>query len=148
MNLGAFALVSLVARGGSERCEMDGFAGLARRSPLVAASMTVFLLSLAGIPPTAGFWGKVYIFQAVIADGHTLLAVIALLNSAVALFYYLRVIVHLYMKEAEGDAYTANGAQAGTAMFVLALLVLWIGLNPSPMAEWARRGVAALAGGI
>jgi NADH-quinone oxidoreductase subunit N len=111
--------------------------------------MAIFMLSLAGIPPTAGFWGKLYIFQAAIADDHATLAVIALLNSAVSIYYYLRVIVLMYMREPEPeqDAYRAQSIQTHAVMLVLALLVLWVGLLPGALSEWARLGAGALAGG-
>ncbi len=146
MNLGAFALITLVSSREGEKVDLAGFAGLARRHPVISACVTVFMLSLAGIPPTAGFWGKVYVFEAAVRDGHTVLAVIALLNSAVAMFYYLRVVVLMYMREPEDEAYTGLDPQVGAAMVVLAVALLWIGLFPGPMAELARQGVSALAG--
>ena len=149
MNLGAFALVSLVSRSDGENVQLSGYAGLARRHPVAAAAMAIFMLSLAGIPPTAGFWGKLYIFQAAIAADHATLAVIALLNSAVAIYYYLRVIVLMYMREPEPeqDAYRAQSIQTHAVMLVLALLILWVGLLPGALSEWARLGAGALAGG-
>jgi NADH-quinone oxidoreductase subunit N len=108
--------------------------------------MTVFMLSLAGIPPTAGFWGKLYIFESALASGHVVLAVIAMLNSAVALYYYLRVVVLMYMRDPQDNPYHAQSLQTGAVMFVLAALVLWVGLRPALLSEWARRGVDALAG--
>ena len=122
-----------------------GFAGLARRNPVASAAMAIFLLSLAGIPPTAGFWGKLYIFEAAIKAGHVGLAVVALLNSAVAMFYYLRVIVTMYVREPQGDAYEGDNLQIGLTMAAVAVLILWIGLFPGPVAELARQGTAALA---
>lgn len=145
MNIGAFALVTLVSRRGSEGAELSGFAGLARRNPVASAAMAICLLSLAGIPPTAGFWGKLYIFEAAIRTGYVGLAVVALLNSAVAMFYYLRVIVTMYVKEPEGEAYEGNNLQIGLTMAVVAVLIVWIGLFPGPVTELARQGTAALA---
>jgi NADH-quinone oxidoreductase subunit N len=147
MNLGAFALVSLVSRSDGENVALDGYAGLARRHPVAAAAMAVFMLSLAGIPPTAGFWGKLYVFEAAIAADHTPLAVIALLNSAVSIYYYLRVVVLMYMREPEQAIYRSQSIQTHAVMLVLAVLVLWVGLQPGPLSEWARRGAGALAGG-
>jgi NADH-quinone oxidoreductase subunit N len=146
MNVGAFALVSLVSRRGGESADLRGFAGLARRNPVASAAMAICLLSLAGIPPTAGFWGKLYIFEAAIDNGFVGLAVVALLNSAVAMFYYLRVIVAMYMREPQGEAYEGDNLQIGLAMALVAVLILWIGISPGPVAELARQGTAALAG--
>lgn len=146
MNVGAFALVSLVSRRGSESADLRGFAGLARRNPVASAAMAICLLSLAGIPPTAGFWGKLYIFEAAIDNGFVGLAVVALLNSAVAMFYYLRVIVAMYMREPQGEVYEGDNLQIGLAMALVAVLILWIGVSPGWVAELARQGTAALAG--
>jgi len=140
MNLGAFGLITLVSRADGERTQLSGFAGLARRNPVAAAAMAVFLLSLAGIPPTAGFWGKLYVFEA----GHVGMAVIAVLTSAVALYYYLRVIVIMYMREPGSERYEGDDAQVGATMVALAAAVVWVGLFPGPVTELARRGVQAL----
>jgi NADH-quinone oxidoreductase subunit N len=110
--------------------------------------MTVLLLSLAGVPPTAGFWGKLYVFEAAVREGHLALAVIAVLNSAVAMYYYLRVVVIMYMREPGEVRYERSDLQAGAAMLLLAAAILWIGLQPSPVAELARRGVEALANSL
>ncbi len=145
MNVGTFALVSLVSGRDGERCDLDGFRGLARRNPLVSATMAILLLSLAGVPPTAGFWGKFYIFEAAMREGHTTLVVIALLNSAVAMYYYLRVIVVMYMREPEGEAYDGHSPQILATIAAAAVAILWIGLFPGPVSELARLGVTALA---
>ena len=145
MNVGAFALVTLVSRRDQELAELNGFAGLARRNPLVAAAMTVFMLSLAGIPPTAGFWGKLYVFEAAVREGLVGLAVIAVLNSAMAMFYYLRVIVVMYMREPQHEAYDGQSMQVGAAMAAAAVALLYFGIFPGPLAELARQGAAALA---
>lgn len=145
MNVGAFALVSLVSRRDEEMAELSGFAGLAKRNPIVAAAMAVFMLSLAGIPPTAGFWGKLYVFKAAVAEGYVVLAVVALLNSAVAMFYYLRVIVTMYMREPQHEAYDGDSVQIGAAMTAAAVALLYFGLAPAPLANLARQGAAALA---
>ncbi len=145
MNVGAFALVTLVSRRDEELAELGGFAGLAKRNPVVAAAMTVFMLSLAGIPPTAGFWGKLYIFKAAVGEGFVTLAVIAMLNSALAMFYYLRVVVVMYMREPQHEAYDGESVQVGAAMTAAAVALLYFGLIPGPLAELARQGATALA---
>ena len=145
MNVGAFGLVTLVSRRDEELAELGGFAGLARRNPVVAAAMTVFMLSLAGIPPTAGFWGKLYVFKAAVAEGYVILAVIAMLNSAVAMFYYLRVVVVMYMREPQHEPYDGESVQVGAAMTAAAVALLYFGLFPGTLAELARQGATALA---
>jgi NADH-quinone oxidoreductase subunit N len=145
MNLGAFAVITLVGRKGEERVQLSGFAGLGRRHPMAAAALTVCMLSLAGIPPTAGFWGKFYVFEAAVRSGHVLLAVLGVLNSAVAAYYYLRVVVFLFMREPGEDAYQGNDVQVRVVLTASAVLLLWLGLFPGPVAELARRGAEALA---
>ena len=87
---------------GQESVDVADYAGLARRHPIIAAGLAFFLLSLVGIPPLAGFVAKVYLFGSAVRAGFVWLAVIAVLNSAVAAYYYLRVIVYMYMREVEG----------------------------------------------
>ncbi|MGB8958480.1 MAG: NADH-quinone oxidoreductase subunit N [Candidatus Aminicenantales bacterium] len=103
MNAGAFGVLAALSGTGEDRTSLADLAGLGRRHPWLAASMTVFLLSLAGIPPTAGFLGKFYIFSAAVAKGHVLLAVAAVLASLIAAAYYLKVIVAMYMRDAESE---------------------------------------------
>ncbi len=145
MNVGAFAIVTLVSRRGEELTQLAGYAGLARRSPLAAVALTVCMLSLAGVPPTAGFWGKFYVFEAAVRAGRVPLAVIAVLNSVVAAYYYLRVVVQLFMREPGEEAYAGSDVQASVVLTAAAVLLLWIGLFPAPVAELALRGAQALA---
>src|SRR5262249_35155071 len=98
---GAFGAIVLLERAGHEAVRLEDFGGLATRHPLLAVALSIFLLSLVGIPPTAGFVGKFYLFGAAVKAGYVWLAVIAVLNSAVAAYYYLRLIVYMYMREPE-----------------------------------------------
>ena len=100
---GAFGIIILLGRKGEENLELEGYSGLAYKHPLLALSMTVFLLSLGGLPPFAGFVAKFYIFSAAIEEGFVTLVIIAVLNSAVSFYYYLKVVVFMYMKEPEGE---------------------------------------------
>ena len=110
MNLGAFAVVAALQRRRGVTSSIDTFAGLGRREPALAILMTLFLLSLTGIPPTAGFFAKAYVILAGVEAGGPagVLAVIAVLNAAVAAFYYLRVVVYMFMRDAEGRAGRAS----------------------------------------
>jgi NADH-quinone oxidoreductase subunit N len=134
MTLGAFGVVMMVATRGEEHTALADFAGLARRSPLPAALMTVFLLSLAGIPPTAGFIAKVGVFSAAIDAGNWPLVVVAVLASVAAAFFYLRVIVYMYMVAPEPAVDEASTAAAATlpraAGLVLAAGTLVLGVFP------------------
>ena len=127
MTLGAFGVVMLVSARGEERTDLDDYAGLARRSPGLAALMTVFLLSLAGIPPTGGFIAKVGVFSAATAAGHWSLVLVGVLASVAAAFFYLRVIVAMYMRAPEGPEHDAAGwTRAVVGALAVAALVLGV----------------------
>ena len=142
---GTFGVLSLCERAGEEAVEVGDYAGLARRHPLLAGTLTLFLLSLVGIPPLAGFVGKFYLFGAAVQAGHIWLAVIAVLNSAIAAYYYLRVIVYMYMREPEAEgARWAPSFAGGVALAVAAVGVVLLGVMPAPFAELAQAAVAPL----
>jgi len=103
MNIGAFAIVILIGKKGEKNVEVKDYAGLAYKHPLLAASMAIFLLSLAGLPPTAGFVGKFYLFSSAIKGGFFWLAIIGVLNSVLSVYYYLRVTIFMYMKRPEEE---------------------------------------------
>jgi NADH-quinone oxidoreductase subunit N len=99
MQLGAFAIIVLMRRKDVIGDELKDLSGLSTRRPLAAFAMLLFMLSLGGIPPTAGFMGKFWLFSAAIESGYVWLAVIGVLNSAVSLYYYIRVVVFMYLKK-------------------------------------------------
>jgi NADH-quinone oxidoreductase subunit N len=138
MILGAFGVVMLIAGRGDERTSISAFAGLAQRSPALAALMTLFLLSLAGLPPTAGFIAKVSVFNAVIQAGHWPLALVAVLSSVVAAFFYIRVIVQMYMEEPEDSAPILVTVGDGLARGPVAVVTLVLGIFPSLLFEILR----------
>jgi NADH-quinone oxidoreductase subunit N len=138
MILGGFGVAMLVSGRGEERTSLASYAGLARRSPWLAALLTLFLLSLAGIPPTAGFIAKVVVFQAAVQAGQSALVVIAVLASVVAAFFYLRVIVLMYMREPEDAEVATAGAGPGLALGVTAALTLALGVFPSLLLDVLR----------
>lgn len=139
MNMGAFAVVAHVAGKGERYVEIQDLAGLAQRQPLTAAALAVFLLSLIGVPLTGGFFGKFYIFKAALESRLIWLAVLGLLNSAVAAYYYLRILVVMYMEEpgevTNGLGPLPLGLKAALAMPVVGLLVL--GIFPSGLLDYA-----------
>ena len=133
MNLGAFAVVAALQRRPGVTSQIATFAGLGRRSPALAALMFLFLLSLTGIPPLAGFWGKWYVIQAALQVGGwlNLLAVLVVINAAAAAFYYLRVAVYMYFRDApEGAAAVSVGGATQAGLAVAALATVAIGLIP------------------
>jgi NADH-quinone oxidoreductase subunit N len=103
MNLGAFAVVSHLANAGERYVNLEDYEGLGRTSPLLAATLTVFLLSLIGIPMTGGFFAKFYVFSAALRANLIWLTIIGVLNSAIGAYYYLRIIVVIYARIAEGS---------------------------------------------
>jgi NADH-quinone oxidoreductase subunit N len=144
-SVGAFGTVLLLEREGEEAEDLGAYGGLAARSPGLALALSVFLLALIGMPPTAGFVGKFYLFSAAIERGLVGLAVIAVLNSVLAAYYYLRLIVYMYMREPEGVPTTAAVTPAATlALGVSAWATLQLGLWPGPVLDLAQRAVAPL----
>ncbi len=139
MNLGAFGVLILAGKTGEENLTLEGFAGFGFKRPLLGVAMTIFLFSLMGIPPTAGFAGKFYIFAGAVKAGYIWLAVLGVLNSAVSLYYYLRVMVYMYFKNPEED-FSWVKIHAGAAIsIVLALVgVLYLGILPSSVMELAK----------
>ena len=99
MNIGAFAVISHVAARNEQHVRIDDFAGLGRREPATAALLAIFVFSLIGVPLTGGFFAKFYVFQAALDSHLVWLTVLGLINSAVAAFYYLKIIVAMYMRE-------------------------------------------------
>jgi NADH-quinone oxidoreductase subunit N len=143
---GAFGALILCGSRGLEAVSYEDLAGIGKRHPGVALAFSIFLLSLTGVPPTAGFFGKLYIVKATIGAGLYPLAVILLVNSVVAAYYYLRVLVFMYMREPAPGAPVAKPMRSGyvtTALVVAAVLVMLIGIWPSSSLEMALR--AALA---
>ncbi|KAA0257710.1 NADH-quinone oxidoreductase subunit N [Deferribacter autotrophicus] len=132
MNIGAFTLLSVLKNKGiidDER--LESFAGLAKKHPLYSLAMLLFMFSLAGIPPLAGFIGKFYIFMAAIKAKIYWLAIIGVLNSAIACYYYMRVTVYMYFKEAEYDVEANLRPAAFIATFIASVVVLLLTVFPS-----------------
>ncbi len=142
---GAFGAITLCERARAEAVEVGDYAGLGRRHPVLAAVLGLFLLSLIGIPPLAGFVGKFYLFSAAVRAGYVWLTIIAVLNSAIAAYYYLRVVVYMYMREPEGAAAVWAPSFAGGLALAVALVgVVLLGVIPAPFADLAQAAVAPL----
>jgi NADH-quinone oxidoreductase subunit N len=152
MNLGAFACVAALQRRPGVTSQISTFAGLGRRAPLLGITMTLFLLSLVGIPPTAGFFGKAVIILSAVEGGGwlTVLAVIMMLNAAAAAFYYLRVVVVMYMREApDGARAVSVGGATRVGLVIAAVATVAIGLLPavtSATLDWTLQAASALIG--
>ncbi len=145
MNVGAFAVVSHLAGAGERFVTLDDYAGLGRRSPLLAATLTIFLLSLIGIPMTGGFFAKFYVFSAALQANLVGLTIIGVLNSAVGAYYYLRIIVMMYMREAREEVPATPVPPAlGAALAISVAATLYLGLLPGRILEYASRSAAEL----
>ncbi|MEO8208358.1 MAG: NADH-quinone oxidoreductase subunit N [Chloroflexota bacterium] len=142
MNLGVFAVIAALQRRPGVTSNLNSFAGLARREPALAILMTLFLLSLTGIPPTAGFFAKAYVILAAVQASQAgsevlgLLAVITVLNAAAAAFYYLRIVVYMFMRDpVSEEPGLAHGRLMWLGLAVTALLTISFGLIPGPLLE-------------
>ncbi len=145
MNVGAFAVVSHFAGAGERYVTLDDYAGLGRRSPLLAATLTIFLLSLIGIPMTGGFFAKFYVFSAALQANLIGLTIIGVLNSAVGAYYYLRIIVMMYMRESREEVpATTVPAALGAALAISVAATLYLGILPGRVLQYASRSVADL----
>jgi NADH-quinone oxidoreductase subunit N len=145
MNLGAFAAVSALGRADGEFVDLEDYAGLGFKYPWLGATLSVFLLSLAGFPPTAGFLAKFYVFSSAVRQGLTPLVVVAVMASLVSVYYYLKVIVFMYMRPPSREV--VAGLQSPELFLVLFLClygVLQFGLNPGNVLAFIRQAIASL----
>lgn len=143
MNVGAFAVVGHFAGLGERKVTLEDYSGLGKRSPLLAAILTVFLLSLIGIPITGGFLAKFYVFSTALQANLVGLAIIGVLNSAVAAYYYLRIIVFMYMREPRDEApVPAISLGLGLALATCLAATIYLGVLPSRVLDYASRAAA------
>jgi NADH-quinone oxidoreductase subunit N len=138
MNFGAFALVIFLESRGYAGESIDDWKGLSKRNPLLAGVMLIFLLSLAGIPTTGGFIGKYYLFAVAVKAGYSGLAVLAVLASAVSLFYYFRIARAMYLVEGEGTLHWREEPAVSAAIALCAAGTLAMGILPGPFVQFAR----------
>jgi NADH-quinone oxidoreductase subunit N len=141
-NFGAWGVVIALEKSEGRGLEIEDYAGLARKHPVLAAAMTVFMLSLIGLPPTVGLVGKVYLFRAVIDGGFYGLAVIGVLTSLISAYYYLRVVVVMYMRDGEPETERESFLDLTTIGTAVATVV--ISLVPQFLFAWASSAVVLL----
>ncbi len=146
MNMGAFGVVMLIARKEDEGYDIAHLRGIGFRYPALGALLTLFLVSLGGIPPTAGFVGKFYLFSAAVKNGYIWLAVIGVLNSAASIYYYLRLVVAMYMVPAEGEVPVPRPPRIlfSMALCASAAVVVVLGVLPRSVLEIAERSVLSM----
>lgn len=138
MNIGAFAVIIMLRSEGFKGENISDFEGLSKSHPLAAALMLVFMFSLTGIPPTAGFMGKFYLFWSAINAGYTYLVVIAVIFSAISAYFYLRIVMYMYMREPRQTVALSTSPAIGLALTITAIAVLVIGVLPTGLVNFAR----------
>ncbi len=144
-NLGAFGIVTLVGRKGEANVYLDDYRGLSRTHPALAVAMAIFLFSLAGIPPTAGFVGKFTIFSAAIKAGYIWLVIIGVLTSAASVFYYFRVVMKMYMESPDREPERLRFSPSmSLALVISVVIVLYIGIFPTTYLNLASESVRTL----
>lgn len=138
MNIGAFAVVIMLRSEGFRGEDISDYKGLAKSHPLASAMMLIFMFSLTGIPPTAGFIGKFYVFMEVINAGYVPLVIIAVVFSVISAFFYLRVVMYMYMKEPKEEVTLTTSASMSFTLAVTALIVIILGVFPSYLLDFVR----------
>lgn len=145
MNLGAFLILTVIAQPGDSALSLHDLSGVAKKQPWLAFAMAVFMFSMAGIPPTAGFISKYLLFYSAVQSGETVLVVISVLCSAISVYYYLRVLVFMYMRE---PASLENKGRvpvlAAAAVAVMVAATFQVGVLPTRLVEAAKRAVSSL----
>jgi NADH-quinone oxidoreductase subunit N len=151
MNLGAFAVIAALQKRAGVTSNLETFAGLGRREPVLGILMALFMLSLTGIPPTAGFFGKAYVILAAVQAAQAgqsalgILAIVAVLNAAAAAFYYLRVVVYMFMREPQGDQPAlAHGRLLWAGLAAATILTVLLGLVPGPLLDIVGQAARAI----
>jgi len=145
MNVGAFAVVSHFANAGERYVTLEDYAGLGRTSPLLAATLTIFLLSLIGIPMTGGFFAKFYVFSAALKANLIWLTLIGVVNSAIGAYYYLRIIVVMYMRDSHKEVpVTPVPFALGVALAISIVATLYLGILPNRVLQYAQRSAQSL----
>ena len=141
-SFGAWGVVIALEKENGQGLKIDDYAGLGRKQPMLAAAMTIFMLSLTGLPPTLGLVGKIYLFRAVMAGGFYWLAGIGVLTSLISAYYYLRVVIKMYMQD--GEPQVTRERWLDFTIIAMAVLTVVISLFPAPLFDWASQAVLAL----
>ena len=145
MNVGAFAVVSHFANAGERYVTLEDYAGLGRRSPILAGALGIFLISLIGIPVTGGFFAKFYVFSAALQSGVVGLTIIGVINSAIGAYYYLRVIVVMYMRDSKGEVPVLPiSLPFGVALVIALVATIYLGVTPNRVLAFVQRSALQL----
>ncbi|MCU1382191.1 MAG: nuoN 2 [Acidobacteria bacterium] len=144
-NIGAFGVIAVLDSAARPNDQVTDYAGLWNERPGLAALMTIFLLSLGGFPPMAGFIAKWYVFSAAVKAGYTGLAIIGVLTSVISVFFYLRIVVMMYMTPTDTPAqFPAVPKIAGAALIISAILIFYLGILPARVLEWAAASISTI----
>ncbi len=146
MNIGAFGVLMLISQKEDDGYDIHNLRGIGFKYPVLGALLTLFLVSLAGIPPTGGFIGKFYLFSAAVKNGYIWLAILGVLNSAASIYYYLRIVVYMYFMTPEGEVVTPHTPPFGYALALCACaaVVLVLGMIPGAVLTMAEQSVLSL----
>lgn len=145
MNVGAFAVVSHFANAGERYVTLEDYAGMGRRSPILAGALGIFLISLIGIPITGGFFAKFYVFSATLQSNLVILTVIGVINGAIGAYYYLKIIVMMYMREAREDVPVLPvPASLAVALVITLAATIYLGVLPGQVLGFAQRSARQL----
>jgi NADH-quinone oxidoreductase subunit N len=145
MNVGAFAVVTHFANAGERFVTLEDYEGLGRSSPLLAATLTIFLLSLIGIPMTGGFFAKFYVFSAAVKANLIWLTLIGVMNSAIGAYYYLRIVVAMYMRESRKQVPVSPVPFGlGLALAISVVATLYLGILPNQVLQYAQQSAQEL----
>lgn len=142
MNMGAFAVIIMLRTEGFKGENINDYEGLAKTHPFLAALMLIFMFSLTGIPPTAGFIGKLYVFMSAINAGYTWLVIVAVVFSVISAYFYLRIVMYMYMREPKVEVATSQSGTLATVLGVTTLAVLVIGVFPSFLVNLTRAAIS------
>ncbi len=143
MNMGAFAILILLCSSDNRREELDDYKGLAKTNPMAAFLMLIFMFSLTGIPPTAGFIGKFYLLKSALAAGYTYTVLLAVIFSAISAYFYLRLVRYMYMEDPQEEFVATYSPGITVALGISAIGVLWLGILPGSVLSWASRALLA-----
>ena len=127
-HIGAFAVISIIEDKDEANLMLDDYAGLSKTNPFIAFTMAMFMFSLAGIPPFAGFFGKYFLFKAAIESGFTWLTIIAVITSIVSVYYYLSVVMRMYFKDNERQLNVSNSRLSYISVLISAIGILFVGI--------------------
>ncbi|HEX3108527.1 MAG TPA: proton-conducting transporter membrane subunit, partial [Thermoanaerobaculia bacterium] len=145
MNIGAFGVISLLAKNQNDPQTLDDIAGLGFRRPFYGLALAICMFSLAGLPATGGFMSKFYVFKSAVDSGHTTVALIGILASIISVYYYLRVVYYLYMKEPEREPVETIGDVFSAGALAISMIgILLIGIYPTPLFDMAGAAAKAL----